>query len=107
VQFNTIASAITNGLDQLAGGMIAGLGGGGAGSAYFAAAFDDLIAEFGNYLNAAGDNMHWMAGALIGAIGAFLFGRHRRALRAGIDLCQNYAGLHDRHCPHHDCSLAL
>jgi type IV secretion system protein VirB6 len=74
VQFNTIAGAITNGLDQLAGGMIAGLGGGGAGSAYFAAAFDDLIAEFGNYLNAAGDNMHWMAGALIGAIGAFLLG---------------------------------
>lgn len=74
VQFNTIAAAITNGLDQLAGGMIAGLGGGGAGSAYFAAAFDDLIAEFGNYLNAAGDNMHWMAGALIGAIGAFLLG---------------------------------
>ena len=74
VQFNVIASAITNGLDQLAGGMIAGLGGGGAGSAYFATAFDDLIGEFGSYLNAAGDNMHWMAGALIGAIGAFLLG---------------------------------
>jgi hypothetical protein len=74
VQFNSIASAITNGLDQLAGGMVAGLGGGGAGSAYFAAAFDDLIEEFGNYLNAAGDNMHWMAGAIIGAIGAFLLG---------------------------------
>jgi len=74
VQFNVLASAITNGLDQLAGGMVAGLGGGGAGSAYFAAAFDDLIEEFGNYLNAAGDNMHWMAGAIIGAIGAFLLG---------------------------------
>ncbi len=43
--------------------MVASLGGGGAGAGYFANAFDDLIEEFGNYLNAAGDNMHWMAGA--------------------------------------------
>ena len=74
VQFNAVASALIDGLDQLAGGMVAGLGGGGAGAGYFASAFDDLIEEFGNYLNAAGDNMHWMAGALIGAIGAFLLG---------------------------------
>lgn len=74
VQFNAVASALINGLDQLAGGMVAGLGGGGAGASYFAEAFDDLIEEFGDYLNAAGDNMHWMAGALIGAIGAFLLG---------------------------------
>jgi type IV secretion system protein VirB6 len=74
IQFNAVASAIIDGLDQLAGGMVAGLGGGGAGAGYFASAFDDLIEEFGNYLNAAGDNMHWMAGAMIGAIGAFLLG---------------------------------
>ena len=70
VQFNVVASALIDGLDQLAGGIVGGLGGGGAGPSYF----DDLIEEFGNYLNAAGDNMHWMAGALIGAIGAFLLG---------------------------------
>jgi len=74
VQFNSVASAIIDGLDHLAGGMVASLGGGGAGAGYFANAFDDLIEEFGNYLNAAGDNMHWMAGAMIGAIGAFLLG---------------------------------
>lgn len=74
VQFNAIASAIIDGLDRLAGGMVAGLGGGGAGAGYFADAFDNLIEKFGEYLDAAGDNMHWMAGALIGAIGAFLLG---------------------------------
>jgi type IV secretion system protein VirB6 len=74
VQFNALAGAIISGLDQLAGGMVASLGGGGAGSAFFATAFDDLIEAFGAYLNAAGDNMHWMAGAIIGAIGAFLLG---------------------------------
>ena len=74
VQFNSVASPIIDGLDHLAGGMVASLGGGGAGAGYFANAFDDLIEEFGNYLNAAGDNMHWMAGAMIGAIGAFLLG---------------------------------
>ncbi len=68
VQFNAVASALIDGIDQLAGGMVAGLGGGGAGASYFAEAFDDLIEEFGDHLNAAGDNMHWMAGALIGAL---------------------------------------
>lgn len=74
VQFNAVASAIIDGLDILAGGMVTGLGGGGAGADYFADAFDALIQEFGDYLDAAGDNMHWMAGAFIGAIGAFLLG---------------------------------
>jgi len=73
VQFNSFARAVLNGIDSVAGSLIASVGGGAPGpSGTFAEEFDGIIEEFSNYLNVIGDNMHWMMGALIGAIGTVL-----------------------------------
>jgi type IV secretion system protein VirB6 len=56
-------------LDYVAGALISSVGGGGAGATYFAAEFDRLIAEFSQYLNAIGNNLNWMTGAILGGIG--------------------------------------
>ncbi len=70
VQFNVVATAIIDGLDQLGGAMVDAMGGTGPeGAVGFAEAFDRLMAEFGNYLNAATEEMGWMAGAMIAALG--------------------------------------
>jgi type IV secretion system protein VirB6 len=70
VQFNVVATAVIDGLDQLGGAMVEGLGGTGPeGAVGFAEAFDVLMAEFGNYLNAATEEMGWMTGAMIAALG--------------------------------------
>ena len=50
------------------------MGGGGAGATHFAAEFDQMIENFSQYLNAVGSNLNWMAGAMIGALGAFVLG---------------------------------
>jgi len=70
--FNAISSAIQDQLDAFAGVLVTSVGGSGSGSEHFATAFDNLIAEFGNYLNAIVANMNWMAGAVISSIGVIL-----------------------------------
>lgn len=75
VQFNAVASAIIDGLDQLGGAMVEGLGGTGPeGAIGFAEAFDEVLATFGDYLNAATTEMGWMAGAMITAFGTAIMG---------------------------------
>ncbi|ATG37967.1 MAG: type IV secretion system protein [Rhodobiaceae bacterium] len=72
-EFNRLAQAIINGIDSIAGSLIASVGGGTPGpSGTFAEEFDQLIEELGEYLNAAGSNLNWMAGALLDTLGVLL-----------------------------------
>ena len=72
-QFNSFSTAILSGIDSIAGSLVASVGGGTPGpSGTFAEEFDGIIEQFGLYMNAIGDNMHWMMGALMGAIGTVL-----------------------------------
>lgn len=73
VQFNAFSSAILAGIDSIAGSLVASVGGGTPGpSGTFAEEFDRLIAELGEYLNAAGSELNWMAGALLDVLGVLL-----------------------------------
>ena len=73
VQFNSLAVAILNGIDSIAGSLIAAVGGGTPGpSGTFAEEFDQLIEALGDYLNAAGSELNWMAGALLDTLGVLL-----------------------------------
>lgn len=72
-QFNALSSAILNGIDSIAGSLIAAVGGGVPGpSGTYAEEFDEMIARFGDYLNAAGEELNWMAGAMLSNLGVFL-----------------------------------
>lgn len=72
-QFNALSSAILNGIDSIAGSLIAAVGGGTPGpSGTYAEEFDRMIARFGDYLNAAGEELNWMAGAILSNLGVFL-----------------------------------
>lgn len=73
VQFNAFSSAILSGIDSIAGALVASVGGGSPGpSGTFAEEFDRLIAELGAYLNAAGSELNWMAGAMLDIVGVLL-----------------------------------
>jgi len=73
VQFNALSGAILNGIDSIAGALVASVGGGTPGpSGTFAEEFDRLISELGQYLNAAGSELNWMAGALLDVLGVLL-----------------------------------
>lgn len=73
VQFNAFATAILNGIDSIAGSLVASVGGGTPGpSGTFAEEFDNLIDELGAYLNAAGSELNWMAGAMLDILGVVL-----------------------------------
>jgi len=73
VQFNALSSAILAGIDSIAGALVASVGGGLPGpSGTFAEEFDRLIAELGDYLNAAGSELNWMAGAMLDIVGVLL-----------------------------------
>ena len=73
VQFNILAASILSGIDSIAGSLVASVGGGSPGpSGTFAEEFDDLIAALGEYLNAAGSELNWMAGALLDTLGVLL-----------------------------------
>lgn len=85
-EFNKVTNAVIDGLNRIAAALISavsGGGGGGGGFMSFAQAFDGIIAEFSNYLNAATANMGWMMGAIVGGIGAGMLGL-LAALCAGI-----------------------
>lgn len=72
-QFNALASAILSGIDSIAGSLIAAVGGGAPGpSGTYAEEFDSMISDFGEYLNAAGEELNWMAGAILSNLGVFL-----------------------------------
>ena len=72
-QFNALSSAILSGIDSIAGSLIAAGGGGAPGpSGTYAEEFDDMIGDFGLYLNAAGEELNWMAGAILSNLGVLL-----------------------------------
>ena len=63
VQFNAVTSAILEGIDSIAGSLVASVGGGRPGpSGTFAEEFYTLITVLRDYLNAAGAELNWMAG---------------------------------------------
>ena len=73
VQFNAFSDAVLNGIDSIAGSLVASVGGGVPGpSGTFAEEFDTLIDRLGAYLNAAGDELNWMAGAMLDILGVLL-----------------------------------
>lgn len=73
VQFNSLSSAILSGIDSVAGSLIASIGGPPPGpSGTFAEEFDRIIEALTAYLNAVGESMHWMAGALMETVGFLL-----------------------------------
>jgi type IV secretion system protein VirB6 len=73
VQFNALSAAILTGIDSIAGALVASVGGGTPGpSGTFAEEFDRLIAELGDYLNAAGSELNWMVGAMLDIVGVLL-----------------------------------
>ncbi|MEP4194360.1 MAG: type IV secretion system protein [Aliishimia sp.] len=73
VQFNAFSTAILSGIDSIAGALVASVGGGTPGpSGTFAEEFDRLIAELGEYLNAAGSELNWMAGAMLDILGVLM-----------------------------------
>ncbi|MGR3512146.1 MAG: type IV secretion system protein [Paracoccaceae bacterium] len=72
-QFNALSTAILLGIDSIAGSLISAVGGGAPGpSGTYAEQFDIMIADFGSYLNAAGEELNWMAGAILSNLGVFL-----------------------------------
>ncbi|MEN8950651.1 type IV secretion system protein [Planktotalea arctica] len=72
-QFNSFSTAILNGIDSIAGALVASVGGGSPGpSGTFAEEFDRLIEELGDYLNAAGSELNWMAGAMLDILGVLM-----------------------------------
>lgn len=72
-QFSALSTSILNGIDSVAGSLIAAVGGGTPGpSGTYAEEFDSMIADFGDYLNAAGEELNWMAGAILSNLGVFL-----------------------------------
>ncbi|MFC3314433.1 type IV secretion system protein [Falsigemmobacter intermedius] len=52
--------------------LVASVGGSGGDAAHFAHEFDDLISEFSKYLNAIGNNLSWMTGAILGGLGLIM-----------------------------------
>jgi type IV secretion system protein VirB6 len=73
IQFNAFSSGILSGIDSIAGALVASVGGGVPGpSGTFAEEFDTLIDELGTYLNAAGSELNWMAGAMLDILGVLM-----------------------------------
>lgn len=72
-QFDFFASALLNGIDSIAGSLVASVGGGEVGpSGTFAEEFDVLIERMAQYLDAISESMNWMTGAVINGIGVVL-----------------------------------
>ncbi|RLQ84965.1 type IV secretion system protein [Notoacmeibacter ruber] len=74
-QFDTFSSAVLDGIDSVSGALVSSVGGGETGaSGTFAEEFDRLLETMTEYLNAVGENLNWMTGALIDALGLLLIG---------------------------------
>lgn len=72
-QFNSLATAVLNGIDSIAGSLIASVGGGTPGpSGTYAEEFDEMLGAMGEYLNAAGEELNWMAGAMLSILGVVI-----------------------------------
>lgn len=73
-QFDQFSSALLNGIDSIAGSLVASVGGGGeiGPSGTFAEEFDGLIENMTEYLDAIADSMNWMQGAITNGIGLVL-----------------------------------
>jgi type IV secretion system protein VirB6 len=72
-QFNSFSSAILNGIDSIAGSLVASVGGGTPGpSGTFAEEFDDVIRQFAEYMNGIGEEMNWVAGGFMSVVGTVL-----------------------------------
>ena len=72
-QFNVVASAIIDGLDDLGAGIVEAVGGG-APDGGFPSAFDEVMFDFARYLNAMTENMGWMGGAVATTFGMAMMG---------------------------------
>lgn len=72
-QFNTFSTAILNGIDSIAGSLVASVGGGTPGpSGTFAEEFDRVIQRFAEYMNGIGEEMNWVAGGFMSVVGTVL-----------------------------------
>ena len=72
-QFNSFTHAVLNGIDSIAGSLIASVGGGTPGpSGTYAEEFDEMLGAMGEYLNAAGEELNWMAGAMLSILGVVI-----------------------------------
>ena len=69
VHFNYVSGQIVAGLDNIAGLIIGSITGEtGSGAVFFAERFDELTAELTDYANKIGENMNWMAGAMMSVL---------------------------------------
>ncbi len=69
VHFNYVSGQIVAGLDNIAGLIIGSITGEtGSGAVFFAERFDGLTAELTDYANKIGENMNWMAGAMMSVL---------------------------------------
>lgn len=69
VHFNHVSGQIVAGLDNIAGLIIGSISGEtGSGAVFFAERFDELTAELTDYANKIGENMNWMAGAMMSVL---------------------------------------
>lgn len=82
VQFNAVASAIIDGLDNLGAGIVEAVGGE-VSAGGFAEAFDEVMYNFADFLNAMTENMGWMGGAVATSVGMTMMGLVG-ALAAGV-----------------------
>lgn len=73
VQFNVVGSAIIDGLDALGAGIVEAVGGS-VTAGGFPEAFDQVMYNFADYLNAMTENMGWMGGAMVTALGMGMMG---------------------------------
>lgn len=69
VHFNYVSGQIVAGLDNIAALIIGSITGEtGSGAVFFAERFDELTAELTDYANKIGENMNWMAGAMMSVL---------------------------------------
>lgn len=69
VHFNYVSGQVVAGLDNIAGLIIGSITGEtGSGAVFFAERFDELTAELTDYANKIGENMNWMAGAMMSVL---------------------------------------
>ncbi|MCK5934369.1 MAG: type IV secretion system protein [Fulvimarina manganoxydans] len=72
-QFDAFSSALLNGIDTVAGSLVASVGGGEPGpSGTFAEEFDELLETLTETLDATSQEANWFAGAMLDIVGVLL-----------------------------------